>query len=558
MVNARFRPEGSGLTELRRRMLAEDTALPVLSADSLAVTGVVLLGGEEYVRYGGLAIIGGVPTLTGCSRGYGGGAAAREWLGGTSVRQVAEISVGVTGSVQVATGDGTFEGDVRLLRDGDLVLFTGSADGTTTEYPYVQLSANSMAGIMAKTPDASVAGTAGIFAQDNGAFVAATNTTAAGFSSVTMQATSTEAFLELKLQGKVAGRLQGPTAAFGIGSTGGGLVTYQLPSTSGTVALTSDIALGGTGPTGAAGKQGSAGAQGAIGPQGDTGPTGSVGAQGVAGAQGFTGANGAAGAQGATGPVGAQGAAGAQGFTGFTGPTGRTGPQGFTGPVGAQGSQGFTGAIGPQGTQGFTGPAGPQGFTGATGPTAAPGATTQVAYNNAGALHADGRVTRTAGATPATVTLTVGATSSASSVGQVALQRRNAGNTTTYTTTIEPASTTSANRTITLPNSSSTLSVVGHAHGVNVTQYQATPVATTGAFTVTQNCAANETVVGGGCESTTGASISGGVIVKAIVRNTPNSTGTGWICGFANQTGASISASTYAICISDNTANSQT
>jgi hypothetical protein len=518
-------------------MLAEDTALPVLSADSLAVTGVVLLGGEEYVRYGGLAIIGGVPTLTGCSRGYGGGAAAREWLGGTSVRQVAEISVGVTGSVQVATGDGTFEGDVRLLRDGDLVLFTGSADGTTTEYPYVQLSANSMAGIMAKTPDASVAGTAGIFAQENGAFVAATNTTAAGFSSVTMQATSTEAFLELKLQGKVAGRLQGPTAAFGIGSTGGGLVTYQLPSTSGTVALTSDIALGGTGPTGAAGKQGSAGAQGAIGPQGDTGPTGSVGAQGVAGAQGFTGANGAAGAQGATGPVGAQGAAGAagaQGFTGFTGPTGRTGPQGFTGPVGAQG------------------------FTGATGPTAAPGATTQVAYNNAGALDADGRVTRTAGATPATVTLTVGATSSASSVGQVALQRRNAGNTTTYTTTIEPASTTSANRTITLPNSSSTLSVVGHAHGVNVTQYQATPVATTGAFTVTQNCAANETVVGGGCESTTGASISGGVIVKAIVRNTPNSTGTGWICGFANQTGASISASTYAICISDNTANSQT
>jgi hypothetical protein len=86
---------------------------------------------------------------------------------------------------------------------------------------------------------------------------------------------------------------------------------------------------------------------------------------------------------------------GPTGPTGSIGPTGPTGPTGaastVTGPTGPQGIEGPTGPTGPTGSTGaastVTGPTGPIGPTGPTGATPAiGGATTQVQYNNAGAL----------------------------------------------------------------------------------------------------------------------------------------------------------------------------
>ena len=91
------------------------------------------------------------------------------------------------------------------------------------------------------------------------------------------------------------------------------------------------------------------------------------------------------------GPIYRQGPTGPTGNVGLTGPTGAQGIQGVTGPTGAQGIQGPTGPTGPTGATGaastVTGPTGPTGLTGPTGATPAiGGSTTQVQYNNAGAL----------------------------------------------------------------------------------------------------------------------------------------------------------------------------
>jgi hypothetical protein len=119
---------------------------------------------------------------------------------------------------------------------------------------------------------------------------------------------------------------------------------------------------------------------------GTTGPTGPGGPSGPSGPTGSTGA-----ASLITGPVGPQGT---------TGPTGAQGPQGIQGVTGPQGIQGVTGPTGSQGTQGLTGPTGPTGaassVTGPTGPTgsvSAAGSTTQVMFNDAGALAGDAGLT---------------------------------------------------------------------------------------------------------------------------------------------------------------------
>ena len=144
---------------------------------------------------------------------------------------------------------------------------------------------------------------------------------------------------------------------------------------------------GATGPTGPTGSTGAASSvPGPTGPNGPTGPTGSTGAaSSVPGPTGPTGANGTTGPTGATGapssvvgPTGPTGPYGAAGPNGPTGPTGTTGAGGPTGPTGTSGS---TGPTGPTGTAGNTGPTGPTGSTPTIG-----GATTQVQYNNAGAL----------------------------------------------------------------------------------------------------------------------------------------------------------------------------
>ena len=99
---------------------------------------------------------------------------------------------------------------------------------------------------------------------------------------------------------------------------------------------------------------------------------------------------------GATGPQGIQGLTGA---TGPTGPTGATGLTGATGPTGPTGATGLTGATGP------TGPTGPTGATPAIG-----GATTQVQYNNAGALAGSANFTWNNGTNTLNVAGTVNAT----------------------------------------------------------------------------------------------------------------------------------------------------
>ncbi len=74
----------------------------------------------------------------------------------------------------------------------------------------------------------------------------------------------------------------------------------------------------------------------------------------------------------ASGTVGRTGATGAQGNTG---PAGPTGPTGLTGPTGTQGAVGATGGVGPAGAAGLTGSTGPAGVTGAVGAAGAQGAT---------------------------------------------------------------------------------------------------------------------------------------------------------------------------------------
>lgn len=78
-----------------------------------------------------------------------------------------------------------------------------------------------------------------------------------------------------------------------------------------------------------------AGATGPTGPTGPSGPTGATGVQGTTGATGVTGVTGATGVQGATG---IQGATGVQGTTGPTGVTGVQGPTGVTGATGVAGT----------------------------------------------------------------------------------------------------------------------------------------------------------------------------------------------------------------------------
>lgn len=194
----------------------------------------------------------------------------------------------------------------------------------------------------------------------------------------------------------------------------------------------SPLALAGvTGPSGATGPTGLTGA---TGPTGLTGPTGATGPTGLTGATGPTGPTGPGftwrGAYdnltsyavndvvsytngstyicispatgyiptnatywaiytqaGATGPTGATGPVGATGPTGLTGATGSTGATGATGPTGLTGATGPIGATGPVGATGATGPTGPSGT-----PTPA-GSTTQVQYNNAGALGASANFT---------------------------------------------------------------------------------------------------------------------------------------------------------------------
>ena len=75
-----------------------------------------------------------------------------------------------------------------------------------------------------------------------------------------------------------------------------------------------------------------------VGYQGAIGPQGYQGYQGVQGAQGFQGVQGSTGPQGLTGPQGVQGAVGQQGFQGV---------QGSTGPQGNQGVQGAASGVNP-------------------------------------------------------------------------------------------------------------------------------------------------------------------------------------------------------------------
>lgn len=146
---------------------------------------------------------------------------------------------------------------------------------------------------------------------------------------------------------------------------------------------------------------------GAPGPVGPTGPTGATGAAStVAGPTGAKGPTGPTGPTGTTGSVGPTGSTGANGPTGPTGPTGAasnvagpTGPTGF-GPTGATGTKGPTGPTGPTGF-GPTGPTGPTGATGAT--PAIGGSTTQVQYNNGGALAGSSAMTFSSGALTALV-----------------------------------------------------------------------------------------------------------------------------------------------------------
>jgi hypothetical protein len=93
-------------------------------------------------------------------------------------------------------------------------------------------------------------------------------------------------------------------------------------------------------------------------------------------------ASGGATGAGAPGPAGPTGATG---NTGPTGPTGLTGTPGSVGPTGAAGSAGSAGSPGPTGPAGAVGPTGPAG----SGSGTVPGATTQVIFNDAGALGAD-------------------------------------------------------------------------------------------------------------------------------------------------------------------------
>lgn len=94
------------------------------------------------------------------------------------------------------------------------------------------------------------------------------------------------------------------------------------------------------------------------------------------------------GATGATGPQGTAGTNGTNGFTGATGPAG-IGTQGFTGATGVAGSAGSVGA------------------TGATGATpAVGGVSTNVQYNNAGALAGDASFTTNGSGTVSTTIFT--------------------------------------------------------------------------------------------------------------------------------------------------------
>jgi hypothetical protein len=142
-----------------------------------------------------------------------------------------------------------------------------------------------------------------------------------------------------------------------------------------------------------------------VGPTGPSGPPGPAGPSGPSGPVGLTGGTGLQGPTGPTGPVGA---------TGPVGPTGGTGPTGVTGATKAtdvsdtapgspangdlwfNSDSGLLSAYyddgtssqwvvlsGPLGPVGATGPAGP---TGATGPAFSAGSTTQILYNNAGAV----------------------------------------------------------------------------------------------------------------------------------------------------------------------------
>lgn len=92
------------------------------------------------------------------------------------------------------------------------------------------------------------------------------------------------------------------------------------------------------------------------------------------------------GPQGPIGPQGPQGVDGPVGADGATGPQGPAGPDGAQGPQGIEGPQGPQGPAGADGAPGATGPAGPtgaQGPVGAQGPAGATGATGATGANGA-------------------------------------------------------------------------------------------------------------------------------------------------------------------------------
>jgi len=142
-----------------------------------------------------------------------------------------------------------------------------------------------------------------------------------------------------------------------------------------------------------------------VGPTGPSGPPGPAGPSGPSGPVGLTGGTGLQGPTGPTGPVGATGPVGPTGGTGPTGPTGATKATDVSdtapgspanGDLWFNSDSGLLSAYyddgtssqwvvlsGPLGPVGATGPAGP---TGATGPAFSAGSTTQILYNNAGAV----------------------------------------------------------------------------------------------------------------------------------------------------------------------------
>ncbi len=164
--------------------------------------------------------------------------------------------------------------------------------------------------------------------------------------------------------------------------------------------------------------------------------------------------------------------------TGLVGPQGPEGPTGATGAAGAQGPTGLTGATGPAGATGATGLQGPKGDPGATG--------------------------------------TAGATGSQGPTGATGPQGATGSPGVPCAGCVDDADITSGS--------------MNHTHPFSIQSVAATPVlvsAGQGTY-LTPTCPAGTILTGGGC----GSGYGGPLVVTNSSQ--PNSTNTGWTCGFNN------------------------